>query len=197
VPGGASTSFTYTYTAVGTAAAITFSSVAQGVDHNSGLAASSVTGTSNVVQVVDNFPNLAGSWLAANPLTATAGQQVTAYFVVTNNNLLVPASNVVVQSFGVSTTAGNTYLGGPNPPVVTSLGGGASTTFTFRYSFATALSETASFTAVAVASTGPASSVTRGATVLVQAAPVLSVTGISLSPTTVSSGQIVTLQVTV
>ena len=197
IAAGGSVIFTYTYSAAGVANPINLTDAASGTDGDSGLAALSLSDTSNTFQVVSNFPNLVGTWLPSSPTVATAGQSVTAFFQVQDTNLIVGASGVSPTGNPLlTTTATFNQLSGPQP-ASTNLAPGGTTVFTYVYNFNTASTATAIFTAEAVASSGPPSAAASSSPVTIQAPSNLAVTAVTLSPLTISSGQTVTMQVTV
>ncbi len=194
LPGGASVSFTWTYSAADLAATLNFTASAGAADGNSAFAVSAVAATSNNSQIVSNQPTLTALWAAPSPLTATVGQLVTAVLQVTDTNLLVNAANVLPSSVLPSNALQSS---GPVPPTVASLLGGASAFFTYTYSFTAAGSY--SFSGNASSNAGSVlANVTQSPAVLVQSPAILTVSSVVLTPTGgVSLGQAFTLYVTV
>ncbi|HPI03349.1 MAG TPA: hypothetical protein PKZ78_05870, partial [Candidatus Goldiibacteriota bacterium] len=131
--GGASASFTWTYTA-NTIGTINFTGIATGVDNNTNLGVTSTAAVSNNVEIRN------AAYLSSDinllPAAVSVGQQVTVLMNVTNTGLgaadFVTGENIIQNG-----TATLTYVSGPSP-ATQSIAGGASSYITWIYTAATA-----------------------------------------------------------
>jgi hypothetical protein len=195
--GGASSVFTYTYSATGDGT-LNFSVVVAGFDGNLDTltrTATNLVSSLNRVVVLPPSPTLAASF--SLPLTRTVGQTMQIIMTVTNTGL-VGATGVTFSPSPLLTVAPGgaaTYLSGPFPAAGTvNIPVGNSARFTWTYSAASA--GTVTFSQTVVAFDGVGATTTASATSLIQSPVVLS-SFFSATPTTLNLGSDFTLVLTV
>jgi hypothetical protein len=193
ITAGGSYSWSWTVTTTATANNVSFSASVLGTGLNQGTSLGQLDVSSNQVFVVDQNPLLTASYVKVSPSPMTQGQVVTAVLRVKNNNTIVSASNVQVSAVALQPTTFTGSLIGGVPPVLGTLGAGASADFTFLYKVDVA--GTLSLSATAQASAGsPTVQVSNPLTV--QSSVSLTAKGLTMTPAVVSVGQAFTLRVT-
>jgi hypothetical protein len=194
IAGGASVSFTWTYTAnaMGT---INFTGIATGVDSNRGLGVTSTAGISNNVEI-KNAAYLASD-ITLLPATVSVGQQVTVLMNVTNTGMGT-ADFIKGENITQSGTAALTYVSGPSP-LTQSAAGGVNRFITWIYTAATSGTVNVNGNARAVdAALGNTitSAASLSNSITIESAASLAAQ-LSASPAQVSAGQVINIIMTV
>ena len=197
ISGGASATFTWSFTENGAAAGtLSASSGAQGQDANSGAALSATTASSNALAVQD--PAALAITAFTVPSILSRGQNFTARMVVSNRG--GATANAVLPDAPVVNATKLAHAGTASSPAATAIAAGGSATFTWTFTEDGSGDGTVSLTAGAAgtdANTGGAitalPSTTAAATV--QRAALLSVS--LTAPQAVSRGQAFTVSLTV
>ena len=187
--GGASATFTWTYTG-GTSGSSEFTTTVAGQDQNSGLALTTGPVTSNAILV--RTPG-ALAVAAAAPAFVSVGQWFAVTLTVTNTGETVVSALTPAIAIGPGAAL---VTAEPPAPGGTSLAGGASTTFVWTYSAAG--SGLVAFTASAAGTTCAATNLVAAVTVSTTLqTPAALVAAAAALPTTVGVGQTFLLTVTV
>ncbi|HXC65236.1 MAG TPA: hypothetical protein VNZ67_12820, partial [bacterium] len=202
VPGAGSAVFTYTYSASGSGSVV-FSDVAIGTDPFSGA---SVTSTPGVGAVLVQEPlALSISSLQMLPSSVGTGSTFTVLMTVANGPNSAAAQSLSADASLVAVNGGGsiTSLGAPSPVSVASLAGGGSTVFTYLYTantpaplvsfYGEATGRDANQANVLATSAG----VTSAAGTIYAASHLNAQSVVVLPGTTVSTGQLFTVEFTV
>lgn len=196
VPGGGSASVQWTYNATGVGT-ISFTGSATGVDSNTGAAVPAIAIAASNVGTIGQG-GIAVS-LAVSPTSATIGQPV--LFTMTVTNTGTAAVNGVLPSLALSGATGT--LGAPVPASIVTLGTAApGNTGTFTWTFTSTTSGPVNATASATGTDALSLAQVTTSTVApgivqVQTRASLGVTVFTAAPLTVSTGQAVTVSMTV
>ena len=134
--GGASARFTWIYQSV-SSGYMTFSASASAVDALSAAAVPVSPVESAAYLTVEDAASLNISSFVIQPATASIGQNITV-IVTVNNDGTGDASSITPSLIAKTGTANLSYILGPNPVSAASLLSGTNTTFTWRYTAASA-----------------------------------------------------------
>ncbi|MFH1538388.1 MAG: PQQ-binding-like beta-propeller repeat protein [bacterium] len=196
VPGGQAKQFTWSYTANNTSGTVNFTGNASGTDANTGSPVSSTSNTSNNVTVQKKAA--ISSSISAAPGTVSTGQTITVTMTV-NNTGEAGANNVAPSALTLGGTSSATKVSGPTPASA-SIPGGGNQQYTWTYtagSSAGTVNFTGNSSGTDANSGAPVSSTpTTSNNVTIQGAAALT-SSISATPATVSSGQTITVKMTV
>jgi hypothetical protein len=198
IAGNSTAYFTWTYSASGQGLAA-LQGNASGTDQNSMLIVSSASNSSNNVNI--QIPALLNVYINAVPLSVKTGQAITVYMTVTNSGQETTGNVVTSALTIVPTGGGNVALtSGPNPATLGNLAGGASGEFTWVYnSTAQGGVQFAGYAYGLNVNTGmntTSTTMTSNPAVQINNASFL-VDSITALPATVSTGQLITVALTV
>ncbi|HPI04534.1 MAG TPA: hypothetical protein PKZ78_11920, partial [Candidatus Goldiibacteriota bacterium] len=192
--GGASASFTWTYTA-NTIGIINFTGRATGVDNNTNLGVTSTAAASNNIEI-KNTAFLTAD-LSAMPLSVSEGQEITIIMHVTNTGA-GDANNLTGVNMTPSGTGTVTYISGPEP-ASQSIAAGANTYLTWVYTAAAAgsISFNAGARAVDVNIGNTINSAAAASNTVIIETPASLAASMTASPSLISAGQQITVLMTV